>query len=263
VKAEERLAALRAERQDVLDLCSTLSDDQWQTPSMAEGWLVRDVVAHLGDVSRLLVTPAAVPSMFGNDAEGTNDKLVAKRASLSPDQVLDEYSRWSSRAAALMTVAGRPPLGVVPIRVANLGWYPMRVVPSMLTFDTYVHLRHDIAPALDAEVPPVSGERLAVVVEWMMAGLEQMNRDTMGWLDRSIGITLTGPGGGTWRVEPGRGGRLRVRSGSVTETDAQITGDVEVFPSWSTTRSSWRDAGLALTGDVDLATRFLDSIDLA
>lgn len=263
MKAAERLDAIRAERQEVIDLCSTLTAEQWQTPSMAEGWLVRDVVAHLGDVSRLLVTPAAVPSMFGNDAEGTNDKLVAKRSSLSPDQVLEDYTKWSSRAVALMTAAGRPPLSVVPIRVANLGWYPMRVLPSMLTFDTYVHLRHDIAPALDAKVPPAGGECLAVVIEWMMAGLEQMNRDTLGWLDQPIGITLTGPGGGTWRVEPGRGGRLRVTSGSVTDTAAQITGDVETFPSWSTTRSSWREAGLTVTGDADLATRFLDSIDLA
>jgi uncharacterized protein (TIGR03083 family) len=263
MKTAERLAALRAERQEVIDLCSTLSDEQWRTPSMAEGWLVRDVVAHLGDVSRLLVTPAAVPSMFGKDVERANDELVAKRSSLTPEKLLEEYTRWSSRAAALLKVAGRAPLGAVPIRVSNLGWYPMRVVPSMLTFDTYVHLRQDIAPAVGAEVPPASGERLTVVVEWMMAGLEQMNRDTMGWLDQPIGFTLTGPGGGTWRVEPGRGGRLSVTSGRVADTAAQITGDAQPFPSWATTRSSWREAGLALTGDTDLATKFLDSVDLA
>jgi uncharacterized protein (TIGR03083 family) len=263
MKAAERLAALRAERQDVLDLCATLTDDQWQMPSMAEGWKVRDVVAHLGDVSRLLVTPAAVPSMFGKDVERANDELVAKRAALSPDQVLDEYSRWSTRATTLMAAAGRPPLSVVPLRVANLGWYPMRVLPSMLTFDTYVHLRHDIAPAVGAELPPVSGERLAVVIEWMIAGVEQMNRDAMGWLDQSIGIILTGPGGGKWRVEPGRGGRLSTTSGPVIDTAAQITGDAASFPSWSTTRTPWRDAGLAITGDADLTTKFLDSLDLA
>lgn len=263
MKAAERLDAIRAERQEVIDLCSAFTAEQWQTPSMAEGWLVRDVVAHLGDVSRLLVTPAAVPSMFGNDAEGANDKLIAKRSSLSPNQVLEEYTKWSSRAVALLAVAGRSPLSVVPIRVANLGWYPLRAIPSMIAFDTYVHLRHDIAPALGASVPPAGGEQLAVVIEWMMAGLEQMNRDNMGWLDQPIGLTLTGPGGGSWRVEPGRGERLRVTSGSVTDTAAQITGDVEAFPSWSTTRSSWREAGLAVTGDTDLATKFLDSIDLA
>ena len=256
------MSAVRAEREDVLNVCAKLSDAQWQVPSMAEGWLVRDVVAHLGDVSRLLVTPAAVSAMFGSDAEGTNDELVARHASQPLDRIVAEYEKWSARAAGVLAVGARPPVGALPIRVSNLGWYPMRLVPSMLAFDTYVHLRHDIAPALNMELPPVSGERLAVVLEWMMAGLEQMNRDSMGWLDQPIAINLDGPGGGTWHVEPRRRGRLSVRPGPAGRTSAEIAGDATAFPSWATTRSAWRDADLVLSGDRELATKFLDSLDI-
>ena len=40
-----RLAA--AERRDLADLLETLSGDQWDQPSLCEGWTVRDVVAHV------------------------------------------------------------------------------------------------------------------------------------------------------------------------------------------------------------------------
>lgn len=40
-------AMLAAERRELLDLLRTLSADDWTTPSLCEGWLVRDVVAHL------------------------------------------------------------------------------------------------------------------------------------------------------------------------------------------------------------------------
>ena len=38
---------LAAERAELLDLLRTLSPQEWQQPSLCEGWAVRDVVAHL------------------------------------------------------------------------------------------------------------------------------------------------------------------------------------------------------------------------
>jgi uncharacterized protein (TIGR03083 family) len=35
------------ERRDLVGLLRTLSDEDWQAPSLCEGWRVRDVVAHL------------------------------------------------------------------------------------------------------------------------------------------------------------------------------------------------------------------------
>ena len=37
----------REERTDLADLLETLSDDQWEAPSLCAGWTVRHVVAHM------------------------------------------------------------------------------------------------------------------------------------------------------------------------------------------------------------------------
>jgi len=36
-----------AERTDLVDLLVTLRPEQWEAPSLCEGWRVRDVVAHV------------------------------------------------------------------------------------------------------------------------------------------------------------------------------------------------------------------------
>jgi uncharacterized protein (TIGR03083 family) len=40
-------AAITAERTDLADLLATLSRAQWDTPSLCDGWRVREVVAHI------------------------------------------------------------------------------------------------------------------------------------------------------------------------------------------------------------------------
>ena len=42
------VAALRAERTELLTFTSALSGDEWAAPSAAKGWRIADVVAHIG-----------------------------------------------------------------------------------------------------------------------------------------------------------------------------------------------------------------------
>lgn len=48
------------ERRALLDLLETLSPEQWDTPSLCEGWAVRDVVGHL-----ISGTQVSLPQMAG------------------------------------------------------------------------------------------------------------------------------------------------------------------------------------------------------
>ncbi|TYP87637.1 maleylpyruvate isomerase family mycothiol-dependent enzyme [Blastococcus xanthinilyticus] len=41
------MALARAEREDLRDLLSGLTEEQWRAPSLCAGWSVRDVVAHM------------------------------------------------------------------------------------------------------------------------------------------------------------------------------------------------------------------------
>jgi hypothetical protein len=90
-----------------------------------------------------------------------------------------------------------------------------------------------------------------------------MNRDQMRWLDKSLTLTLTGPAGGTWSIDPAGKGRLAVtESTDTTSAAATISGVSTDFPAWATSRIAWRTAGLAITGNADYAEKFLDALHI-
>lgn len=260
--AKTRLAALKTERRAVLDYCSGLAEVEWQVPSRADGWLVRDVVAHIGAAARTLVAmPNLIQTMRSADLEALNEDLVAKRREWPVDRVLEEFRRFSGIGAVVLAAA-RGPVGAIRTPLGQLGRFPMRLTPALFVFDWHVHLRHDIAPAVGKPAPETDETRLAVVLEWMLAGMEQMQRTEMGWVDRPLALTLHGPAGGTWQIEPTRDGLLRVQAGTADGTAAQISGDSLEFPAWATTRTPWRAAKVSITGDADYATRFLDTLNI-
>ncbi len=259
----DRLAALARERDAVLDTCRSFGAAQWTAPSCAPGWQVKDVIAHLGATVKMLCGPGMREVWSGKPAEDLNDELVARRRSRPASEVLAEFERYSRRALSMLRLVARPPLGAVRLPIAELGRYPMRLTPSLLLFDWHVHLRHDIAPALGLPAPLTDAERMSAVLEWMLAGMEQMNRDTMTWVDRPLVLQLDGPGGGRWLIAPDGNGRLRVTPESPDPAGIEIIGNASEFPSWATTRTSWRAEGqVTLRGDTGYAARFLDSLNI-
>ena len=76
-----------AERTDLADLLATLLPEQWERPSLCEGWRVRDVVAHVMsfDVSPLRMLRRAIRGRIIH----TNQAGVDELALLSTDQLLD------------------------------------------------------------------------------------------------------------------------------------------------------------------------------
>ncbi|MEV6339302.1 maleylpyruvate isomerase N-terminal domain-containing protein [Nocardia vinacea] len=256
------IAAFRRERDTVLDFCAQLTPAEWAAPSRAAGWRVRDVIAHLGSECHLNFTPDLVKVLRSRNIERLNDDFVARRADWDRDRVVGEMARWSSRIATAACTTQRWPLASIRIPIGELGSYPLRLLPSLLTFDFHTHLRHDIAPALDKPIPATDTDRMSSILEWMLALLADFGANDRNWLDQPIGLTLTGTGGGTWRLEPIGHGRLRVAVGSDDQTATQITSAAIDFPSWATTRTPWRSHSVAITGDTELAEHFLDSINL-
>jgi uncharacterized protein (TIGR03083 family) len=255
----DRGAAFTAERAEMLAFCATLAPAEWRMNSLAEGWRIQDVVAHLGTGCHAVFSPAAAKLMRGNDIERANDAMVDSRRDWSSTDVLAEYRRWSRVFGVVFTAVGRTPLGGVQAPLAELGKFPARLLLSALVFDHHTHLRHDMAPALERPVPGTDANRMAVVLEWMMAVLSnQLRVQKLSFLDRPLSLTLTGPGGGTWRVTPD--GSVTV--GAARPTAAQITGVAAEFPQWGTARSRWKDADVSITGDADYGAAFLDTVDI-
>ncbi len=258
-----RLVALAREREAVLDACRRLDATQWIAPSCAPGWQVKDVIAHLGATVQMLCGPGMRAVWGGRPAEELNDDLVARRRNWPVSEVVGEFERYSGRALTMLRLVARPPVGSVRLPIAELGRYPMGLTPSLLLFDWHVHLRHDIAPAVGLPVPDTDAERMSAVLEWMLAGLEQMNRRTMGWVDRPLALRLDGPGGGRWQIAPAGAGLLRVTPFPTGQADAEIIGNTVEFPAWATTRTSWRAEGrVTLRGDTEYAARFLDTLNI-
>ena len=258
----DRARVLRDERGAVLDLCRTLTPAEWATASDCAGWSVQDVVAHMGAAFHGFFTPWLLRVMRTSSIERSNDGDVESRRGREPARVLREYEAWGGRVLGIMPLTQRPPLRGLRLPLGDIGRYPMGLLASALAFDHHVHLRHDIAVPLGRTLPAPSAEHMAVVTEWLLAGLPQMCGVALSWIDRPLALVLTGPGGGAWTVGPLAGKGLQVQEGRSPAAAATITGAVVDFPIWGTTRRPWRDYGLAIEGDEEQATRLLDSLNL-
>ncbi|WP_151476125.1 maleylpyruvate isomerase N-terminal domain-containing protein [Streptomyces albicerus] len=116
-------AALRAERAEMLNFTSSLTDEEWTAPSAAAGWRIADVVAHIGATARGAYTPAGLRTSFATSLEQANEDPVDRRRDWSRAKVMAEYQRASRRATTLLDVVRRTPAARVryrwPISVAT------------------------------------------------------------------------------------------------------------------------------------------------
>ncbi|MGH3967357.1 MAG: maleylpyruvate isomerase family mycothiol-dependent enzyme [Mycobacterium sp.] len=255
----DRVGALRRERAELIRFCRELDDAQWRTPSMAAGWRVQDVVAHMGAGCHSIFTPASLKILRSNEIERANDALVDVRRSWLPTQTLAEYERWSRILTTAAQAISPTPLANLRMPLAELGKFPAGLLlAGAMTFDHHTHLRHDIAPALGLPAPDTDAARMTVVLEWMFAVLSnQLRAARPGWLEHPIGITLRGPGGGSWVIDahgavPGRH----------DDAAAAIVGGAAEFPEWGTRRADWRSRDVRISGDVDYGARFLDLVNI-
>lgn len=79
----------REERAELADLLATLDPDQWEAPSLCDGWRVRDVVAHMYSYEEL--GPLGLVRRFvrgGLRLDGVNAAGVAAHAGRTPDELL-------------------------------------------------------------------------------------------------------------------------------------------------------------------------------
>lgn len=162
-------------------------------------------------------------------------------------------------AVGLSMVPTVLPLGRLRLPLAELGRFPVAfLLGSALVFDLHTHLRFDMAPALSREAPPSDANRMAVVIEWMLAVLgNQLAAATPEWMDRPVSLRLHGQGSGTWTID-----RRGVANGASPAAVAVIDAAAEQFPGWGTRRSSWHDHDIVISGDSAYGENFLDGVNV-
>ena len=257
-----RLEALRVERVAVLEFFHDLTPGEWDAPSRCAGWSVKGVLSHMSAIFHGCFTPWFINLVRTREVEQANDRDVERRISWTPEQVLREYEVWSARYLRLPPVLAATGLERLKVPVGELGRYPLGLIPAALTFDHHLHLRHDVATALGRPVAPIDDKGMAVALEWMIAGLPQMCRESMTAIDRPVELNLSGPGADSWVLVPGKGELLEVRPGGSVPAAAAISGNTEEFALWATHRTPWRENDVKIDGDTDLGTRFLDALKI-
>lgn len=256
----EAVEVLAAESRDLVKLCRTLTQEEWDAPSGCAGWRVQDVVAHMASLFHPSVT-AVRGLMGGEPVEELNDRLVGMRRGWEPQRQLAEYETWSRRSIRVMGLAQRPPLSRLQVTMGELGRHRLHLLANATAFDHYAHLHLDVlmpSGPIDRSDLVVDPIRLGPVVEWMLQIIPPLCDQPLAWLEQPVGLKLHGPGGGSWTVSPGSAG-LSVEPG-LTEVAATVVSTSPEFVVWATGRSPWRDIDIGIDGDPQLAERFLDDL---
>ena len=97
---------LGAEQDRLGDVLTALSDADWVTPSLAEGWTVRDVVVHLAQTEEMALarlTGAPDPAASTSPAAPTSPAVSTDRANRTVEQIMADLvaTDGSSPAEAL------------------------------------------------------------------------------------------------------------------------------------------------------------------
>ena len=82
-----------AERRDLASLAESLSPEQWATPSLCEGWSVRDVITHVVSYEDLPRTELAKLTVQARGNPARLNELVVERAGGSTAELLDRLRR--------------------------------------------------------------------------------------------------------------------------------------------------------------------------
>src|SRR5690348_11098597 len=91
---------LLADRQELVALCKTLTPEEWNAPSLCEGWRVRDVVAHIIGGQKDIKT-------YFTAGKNANQKMVDKRHDISTDELVRQLEEISSKPNFLLKIAGK------------------------------------------------------------------------------------------------------------------------------------------------------------
>jgi uncharacterized protein (TIGR03084 family) len=230
---QEIIMDLKAEQKALDDFLSTLKDEQWDLPTPAEGWMVRDCVSHIAHIDEVAT------SFLGGDYAALDEaakvgmafnEIGPKRGrAMKPSQILEWWR--NVRETECEHLMKSDPKARIP-------WFgpPMgaRAFATARFMETWAH-------GLDcydaAGVESVDTDRLRHVA--MIAYLAMPYAYTVNGLEVTstpIRIELVLPSGETW-------------SRGSDDADNIIRGTASEFCRVAVRRRHWKDTKLEVVGD--------------
>jgi uncharacterized protein (TIGR03084 family) len=236
VSLADLTADLKAESKALLALLDPLVEAEWDLPTPAQGWSIRDQVSHLAFFDERTNLAISDPDGFRlvrpDTMEGIQ-ALVDRVAQDSRSRTGDDLRTWleQERATLLASVAERSGSDRVP-------WYgPDMSISSMVTariMESWAHGR-DIADALG--IAPTPTDRLRhVIFLGLQAAPNSFRSRGLAVPTTPIRIEAVAPDGSTWSFGPAAatdtvtGSALDLalvvtQRRHVTDTDVRATGD--------------------------------------
>ena len=264
---KQAMRAWTTVRGQVDEMLDSITDFEWLAPSACPGWLVRDVVAHLGANARAPIEPLPeiepAPPMPDN-RERLHDLVVARRRAWPIAEILHEYHTYVPKLVDFVASMQDEPAAEKPFPVPGLGIYPAHSLANAMMFDYYCHMRHDLlrpAGPLYCVLPSPDHDTVYSAVVWMMLGLPQMQGSDLDETVRApITFRLTGAGASEWTVHRrGPSGALVVEE--TGGGDVVVTSEADAFIAWGTQRRRWR-TDCTIEGDESLAVPLLDALNI-
>jgi uncharacterized protein (TIGR03084 family) len=234
---EEIQADLAAEHRALEGILVRLADAQWDLPSHAPGWLVRDQVSHLARFDETAALAIADPVAFRTHAAGVaagaasgehEREYLARGRAMTPAALLEW---WGAASAALMAATRSLEPG------ARLPWYgPSMSAASFLTARLMETWSHGLDVVDVVGLPRPDTDRLRHVV-FLGLRTREFSYTNRGLAPDStpVFLELGAPSGAVWTYgEPGAVNRITgpardfcrvvTQRRHVADTDLRVTG---------------------------------------
>jgi uncharacterized protein (TIGR03083 family) len=235
---------------DLDDLLRSLTSDEWNAPAHAEHGRVRDLVAHLGGMERLVLRwldpEDTVPDL--PDHVAATRPVVAELAGTDPGDIARQWHESARKVAAAAGGDRSRPVVFHDITVSVDQLLVMR------TSELWAHAI-DICRATGRPLPQLDMERMAMLCSQLMAAvpLALAYRGAIA-PGQAARIVLTGPAGGAFIVP------LAPR-GQAVEPEVTIVTDAVDFCLVAVRRLRPDQLDAAIEGDRALGDLVLTSID--
>jgi uncharacterized protein (TIGR03084 family) len=229
------VADLAAESSELTALLVPLAPGDWDRPTPADGWAIRDQVSHLAYFDETATMAATDPDRFRTEAAWLAERgpvfteaVAADCRGLDPGELLDWLGR--ARKDYLRTFAGLDP-------ATRLPWYgpPMSAASSVTArlMETWAH-GQDIADALGVSRPATARLRHVAHLGVSTRGFSFMNNG-QPVPEAPVRVELTAPDGTVWSWGPADAADL-------------VQGDALDFCLLVTQRRHRLDTGVRATG---------------
>jgi uncharacterized protein (TIGR03083 family) len=195
----------------LVTLLRGLREEQWQAPTIAGSWVVRDVVAHLLDSTlrrlsfhRDRMVPPPPPGALDSERDFVkfinelNAVWVSASRRLSPRVLTDLFERASGESADWFEALSLDAPALFPVSWAgeqtSSGWFDIG-----REFTELWHHQQQIRMAVGAA--PLSDPRyLHAVIDIAVRGLPHAFRNVSAASGDTVVLDISGPSGGQWAL---------------------------------------------------------------